>query len=313
MPENTAADRTERLRAHAMELGFHAFGVAEAGPADPEGHLRAWLDAGYHGSMAWMADTYARRARPSESLPGARSVVAVAISYYRESARTDGPLKVARYAQGQDYHRWLKRRIRKLRKALLRLDPGCKVYPTVDTSPVLERFWAERAGIAWIGKSAMAIHPRLGTYTFLGTLVTDSELTPSHSIPDRCGTCTACLTACPTQAFVRPRVLDSRRCISYWTLEVRGDTPADAPPPHGWIAGCDVCQEVCPWNKFARESDAPPTRPRPDLSSPPVETVSQAKEQEGLEAILRGTALQRTGPEAIRRNALRVLTSVRKP
>lgn len=302
MDESAVRRRTAALRARAEALGFDLFGVAKAGPPDPEERLKAWLVAGYHGQMTWMADGLERRTDLQQSLPGARSVVALATSYYEPESASAGPLKVARYARGEDYHRWLKRRLRKLRKYLLELCPGAKVYPTVDTSPVLERAWAARAGIAWIGKSTMAIHPRLGTYTFLSTLITDVELEADSPLPDRCGSCTACLDQCPTQAFPEPGVLDARRCISYWTLETHGPLPEDVPDFHGWVAGCDICQEVCPWNKFAKPSSEPRTKPRTGfttLSKDGVETASP----EALESLLRGTALQRTGTDTFRRNA----------
>lgn len=305
LDDAAAAVRTDALRDRALELGFDRFGVAAAGPIDEAGRLRRWLAAGHHGRLGWMADTADRRLDLELNLPGARSVVALSVSYYRPEARTDGPLKVARYALGDDYHRWLRRRVRRLRKTLLRLDPGCRAYPTVDTSPVLERAWAARAGVAWIGKSTMAIHPSLGTYTFLATIVTDSLLVPTEPIPDRCGSCTACLDACPTDAFPAPYELDARRCISHWTLEVPGELPPDTPDFHGWVAGCDICQEVCPWNKFAQASGEPATAPRPELADPPLALFSNPSREADLAEQLRGTALDRTGAAALIRNARR--------
>lgn len=306
-PSHSPARRTQLLRNRAEELGFDAFGVAEAQRSDHESRLRAWLDRGFHGDMDWMETTYERRTNVFESVPDARSVVAVSASYYRPGTTSDGPLKVARYAQGKDYHRWFRRKLRKLRKHLLLLDPEAVVYPTVDTSPVLEREWAAKAGIAWIGKSTMAIHPQLGTYTFLGTLITSSTLIPNDPIPNRCGSCSACLDQCPTQAFVEPGVLDARKCISYWTLETRGDLPPEAPPFHGWAAGCDVCQQVCPWNKFARVSEDPHTLPSPELSHPDPSIFTDPLQHDTLEEILSPTALKRNGAENIRRNAHRSL------
>ncbi|MEO1232518.1 MAG: tRNA epoxyqueuosine(34) reductase QueG [Myxococcota bacterium] len=308
-------ESTRALERRAYELGFHAFGVADARPPiDPEGRLQAWLEEGMHGGMEWMADSASRRIDVQESLPGARSVIAVAVSYYRpEPPETPEPeLRTARYAQGLDYHRWVRRRLRKLRLTLLELFPGAKVYPTVDTSPVLERAWAERAGVAWIGKSTMAIHPRLGTYTFLGTLITDAVLQTSTPLPDRCGSCTACLDACPTDAFPEPGVLDARKCISYWTLETRDQPLPDEAELHGWVAGCDVCQEVCPWNKFALPSTEPRTEPRAGLRHPDVEVFSQPSAHEALTELIAGTALQRTGAEALRRNATRARARPRR-
>lgn len=257
--------------------------------------------------MAWMERTARERACLDACLPGARSVVALSVSYYWGKEQHEGPLSVARYARGIDYHRWLKRRVRSLRRYLLALDPGCRAHPSVDTSPVLERAWAARAGIAWIGKSTMAIHPRLGTYTFLATLITDSVLVPTDPIPDRCGRCTACLDACPTDAFPEPGVLDARRCIAHWTLEAPGSLPPETPEFFGWVAGCDICQEVCPWNKFARAADEPRCRPKDALKNPQVELFTDPGEHEALEQALDRTALERNGPVVIRRNARRAL------
>lgn len=266
-----------------------------------------------HGGMSWMARDVERREDLERSVPGAKSVVAVSMSYFRPEAESEEPgeLKVARYARGRDYHGWLKKRLRKLRSRLLELDPGCQVYPTLDTSPVLERAWAARAGIAWIGKSTMAIHPRLGTYTFLGTLVTTSELVPSEPLPDRCGSCTACLDACPTSAFPEPRVLDARRCISHWTLESpEAEMPRDL-ELRGWVAGCDICQEVCPWNRFARTAEAAQTEPKEGLVRLDPLLWTKEEEDAALSELVDRSAIARTGTAQLRRNARRALSEGR--
>jgi epoxyqueuosine reductase len=302
----TPGDLTRAIRARAIELGFDKMGVARAGHADPQGRLRAWLARGFDAGMSYMAETAAQREDATVLMPGARSVIALSISYWTGEEAEVTRARIARYARGDDYHVVVRKKVRKLRKAIIQLVPGARVHPAVDTSPVLERAWAERAGIAWIGKSTMAIAQDLGTYTFLATLVTDVELELDTPHPDRCGSCTACLDACPTGAFVGPHELDARKCITYWNVEHRGAIGPDAPPFFGWIAGCDVCQEVCPWNKFAK-----PTRERRFLSvraelvAPDPEALA-AKEEVAARAIA-GTALQRTGAAAMRRNALRVL------
>lgn len=301
------AERTARIRARARELGFQAVGFARAEPADPGGHLRAWLERGAAGSMEYMARTAEERADPRRYVEGARSVVALAISYYRGDYRPEGSLKVSRYAVTDDYHGIIKKKVRKLRNTLLELDPGARVAPTVDTSPVLEREWAQRAGIAWIGKSTMAIGRELGTYTFLASLVTTTEFIYDAPHDNYCGSCTACLDACPTQAFDAAYQLDARRCITYWNVEERGELTAATPDFHGWVAGCDVCQEVCPWNKFARESEEPRFLPRPALTHPDRAVFTEADQQPELEKTLQGTPLQRTGAPALRRNALHIL------
>ncbi len=254
--------------------------------------------------MDYMNNTATERTDPRLILEGARSVIALAVSYYRPEYEPQGDLKVSRYAVSADYHKIIRKRIRKLRRFILELVPEAKVKPTVDTSPVLERAWAQRAGIAWIGKSTMAIGQDLGTYTFLATLITDVEFEYHQPHADRCGTCTRCLDACPTDAFVAPYQLDSRRCITYWTVEHRGDFTDQTPPLHGWVAGCDICQEVCPWNKFARPADPQAYVPKAQLTHPDPQTFCRQSFDEPLRELLRGTPLQRTGPDSIRRNAL---------
>lgn len=304
---------TDAVRRRARALGFHAAGFAPAGHADPAARLRAWLDKGYAGSMDYMARTVAEREDPRRIVPGARSVVALAMSYYHPEARPTEPLKVSRYAVSDDYHTVLRKKARKLRRFILEHRPGAVVKPTVDTSPVLEREWARRAGVAWIGKSTMAIHPRLGTYTFLSTLVTTVDFAYDTPLPDRCGSCTRCLQACPTQAFTGPYVLDATRCITFWNVETREDFGDRAPDLHGWVAGCDICQEVCPWNKFARESEEPRLHPRPALTAPSPRIFADEDAHDALADVLRGTALQRTGARAIRRNARRILGRTPEP
>jgi epoxyqueuosine reductase len=296
-------ERTIAIKERAIEIGFDKVGVARAGDPDPKQRLRAWLDRGFHGGMDYMERTAETRAKIDRWLEGAQSVVALAISYYRPSSAPRA--RVARYAWGDDYHRVVRKKVLRLRKYILSLDPSAKVAPSLDYSPVLERAWAERAGIAWIGKSTMAIAQDLGTYTFLATLVTNMDLVPDEPHVDRCGSCTKCIDACPTDAFVGPRELDARKCITYWTVEHRGDLGPDVPSFHGWIAGCDICQEVCPWNKFARSSSEPRMQAREALAAPDL--LHLAADRAAVEEAIEGTALQRTGADAIQRNVRRVL------
>ena len=311
--ERQAAERTRALRARARELGFQRVGVAPAGPIDPEGRLRAWLARGAHGGMDYMARGVAEREDVTAYLPGARSVVALALSYHHPDYTPERPLAVSRYAVGDDYHGIIRKKLRKLRKLLLELDPEARVAPTVDTSPMLERAWAERAGVAWIGKSTMAIARDLGTYTFLATLITTSELEYDAPHLDHCGSCTRCLDACPTGAFDGPYQLDATRCITHWTVEERGPFDERTVDLHGWIAGCDVCQEVCPWNKFARPTEEPRFAPRPGLTSPDPTLFTDPERRDELVTLLQGTALQRTGAEALARNARRAMEERERP
>ncbi len=295
-PQMEIRERTLAIRRRAAELGFDAIGFARADHADPERRLRAWLERGFAAGMGYLARTAAEREDPRRIVPGAKTVIALAISYYRPEVVPAAPLKISRYAMIDDYHGMLKKRVRKLRRLILELDPGASVKPAVDTSPVLERAWAERAGIAWIGKSTMAIGPRLGTYTFLATLITTTEVEYDEPHPNRCGSCTRCLDACPTRAFAGPYQLDANRCITYWTIEHRGALTERTPDLEGWIGGCDVCQEVCPWNKFARPTEEPRWVPRPELAAPEPERWRDA---DYVARVIEGTPLTRPGAETL--------------
>lgn len=301
------AERTRAIKAEAREIGFDKVGVAPAAHADPEGHLAAWFLAGRHAGLDYLVESAETRADPRRFVPSARSVVALSMSYYwpEEAQGRASRRPIAKYARGMDYHRVLQRKVRRLRRFMLRLDPTARVGPSIDYSPVLEREWAQRAGIAWIGKSTMAIAQDLGTYTFLAALITTTELDPDRPHVDRCGSCTACIDACPTGAIVAPHELDARRCITYWNVEHKGPLSSDTPPFHGWIAGCDVCQDVCPWNKFARPTREQRFAPRPELLEPDL--VRWVRDPEATAQAIAGTALERTGAAAIARNAERVL------
>ena len=259
------------IKARAVELGFDRVGI---GPATPRRgtELARWLDAGYAGTMAYLDRTRAERADPARLLPGVRSAVAVAANY-NPGARDDGDwAPVARYARGRDYHDVLRPRLQALADFIDdAAGPGTRSRAAVDTSAVLERDLAARAGLGWVGKNTNVLAEDLGSYFFIGLVLTTAPLELDGEQPDRCGTCTACLDACPTGAFVAPYVLDARRCLSYLTIEHRGPiAPELRPAVREWIFGCDVCQEVCPWNRkapVARDPDLAPDRPLGPLAA----------------------------------------------
>ncbi len=299
----------ERLAARAAELGFARFGVATVAPLDPEADaLRAWLAAGHHGQMRWMADTAEVRADPSDPrmLAGARSVVALATPYGDAPADGLRPGVVARYARGRDYHNVLSKRLRKL-TAILR-EAGFAARASVDSLPVLERAWAQRAGLGFVGKNACLIVPGLGSHVFLSTIVTEATLPPDAPMPARCGDCARCLDACPTAAFLGPRSLDARRCISYLTIEHDGAIdPALREGVGARVFGCDVCQDVCPFNATERPGD--PAFARHPRLDEPLEALL-ALDDDGLRAWGEGSPLRRAGREGLARNAAVALGNV---
>lgn len=237
------------LDALVRELGFDHWAVASAGQAPHTQQFLEWLQEGCHGDMAWLARDPGRRTNLECVLPGVRSILLVALNYYQDPAPTQA--RVARYALGQDYHGLIESRLKSLAALLARQGGEQKIY--VDTGPVLEKNWAARAGLAWQGKSTMAIHPRLGTWFFIGTILTTLDLPATAPIRDHCGSCTRCMTACPTGAITAPYRLDARRCIAYLTIEHKGPIPVEFREAIGdRVYGCDDCLEVCPWNRWAK-------------------------------------------------------------
>ncbi len=245
----------DRIEDEARRLGFTRVGFVPAGVCRDRDRLEAWLAAGRHGEMAWMARETDRRTDAARFLPGARTVVALLTAYATEPPEEARPWvgRVSRYAWGADYHGVLLRRTRRLARFLRAAAPGATVATAVDSRPVLEKEWAERAGLGWIGKHTNLITRDAGSWFFVSEMVTDLAL-PARDVPPRdgCGRCTACLDACPTGAIVAPFTLDARRCISYLTIELEGPIDRELRPLVGeWIFGCDICQDVCPWNRFA--------------------------------------------------------------
>ena len=251
-PAEAARDVDRDVRGLALAFGFDLVGVAPATPSPRAAALRDWVARGFGGSMAYIARRVEERADPSRVLPGARSWVVVGL-VYDPGERVGSDLEVARYAAGDDYHEVMGERVRALATAIEGMAPPGERVRTrayVDTGPVLERDAAARGGLGWIGKNTCLIHRGLGSYLFLGVVLTDLALQPDAPVPDHCGSCTACLDACPTDAFVEPYVLDATRCIAYTTIEDPGPIPEALRSGHGArLFGCDLCQEVCPWNQ----------------------------------------------------------------
>jgi epoxyqueuosine reductase len=291
---------TGSVKARALELGFDLVAVGPAGPPEHGPALRRWLEAGYAGTMGYLERRLEERLDPARVLPGAHSVVCVALNYYQGEATDPSWRPVARYAWGRDYHDVIAPRLARLAE-LLRDAAGARSRGYVDTGPVLERDLAARAGLGWIGKNTMLLHPRLGSWFFIGVLLTTADLAHDEPLADRCGTCRACLDACPTGAFVAPYVLDARRCISYLTIEHRGDIDASLRPGMaGWQFGCDVCQDVCPWNR--KTPVAPGGDFQPGGAYPAAEVVA-GMDDPALTRRFAGTALLRAKTSGLRRNA----------
>ena len=292
---------TGSVKALALELGFDLVAVGPATPPEHGAALRRWVEAGHAGTMGYLERRLEERLEPERVLPGARTAVCVALNYYQGEPGDPSWRPVARYAWGCDYHDVIGPRLERL-AAHLTEAAGARSRGYVDTGPVLERDLAARAGLGWIGKNTMLLHPALGSWFFIGVLLTTAELVSDAPLADRCGSCRACLDACPTAAFVAPYVLDSRRCISYLTIEHRGDIDPDLHRDMtGWQFGCDICQDVCPWNRKAPATRHPEFLPR--TAYPGAEALSRMDDASILE-MFRDTALLRAKPPGLRRNAL---------
>jgi epoxyqueuosine reductase len=290
------------IRAKALSMGFLGCGFAEAGfLAEEAPRLESWLKAGKHGTMAWMERHFDLRLNPTILVPGARTVISVLFNYYPQHTPAAGTPKLARYAYGEDYHRVVKDRLHEL-LAWIRSQYGAvegRVF--VDSAPVMERAWAARAGLGWIGKNSLLLSKGAGSYFFLGELVVDLAIAPDAPVADHCGRCTACLDACPTEAIVQPFVIDSNRCISYLTIEFREALdPAFQPHMNNWAFGCDICQEVCPWNRFSAPHQEPRLEPGPwkDMEARDWEHLNE----QTFKQLFGQSAVTRTGWKGLRRN-----------
>jgi epoxyqueuosine reductase len=298
------------LKQQAHAYGFNLVGIAPATDADGFERLRDWLSRGFAGTMDYLHRHGDARRHPSSILPHVRSVVMVGMNYRpaEELPSRERLGRISCYALGADYHDVLRSRLNSLLDWLRQERPDCLGRGVVDTAPLLERDFARRAGLGWFGKNTMLLNKRLGSYFFIGALLVNLELVPdSPHTASHCGTCTACLDACPTEAFAAPGVLDARRCISYLTIEHRGQIPVDLRDGLGdWLFGCDVCQEVCPWNRKAPPGAEPALQGRPELVRLDLIELLGLSEEE-FRRRFRGTALLRTKRRGLLRNAALVL------
>ena len=300
------------LKERARELGFLACGITDPGPTPHATELDSWLAKGYAGTMRYLHRQAKRRKNPKINVPDALSVVVALDNYYWPDAERDSaPPRIAKYARGQDYHRVTHQRLDQLGKFLI--DHGARIaHSYADNGPVPERELAQRAGLGWIGKNTMVIRPGAGSFFFIGTIFTDLPLPPDRPFEvDHCGSCTRCLDACPTAAFVAPRVLDATRCISYLTIEQKGPIP-DEMIPHleGYAFGCDVCNDVCPWNhRFAEQTAIEEFRPLDRLDGADPGYFDRIDEAE-FAARFSDSPFSRPGLAGMRRNLHAAFASV---
>jgi epoxyqueuosine reductase len=305
---------TRKIKERAYSEGFQKVGVVRAEALVPEGErLREWLDRGFQGEMQWMARDPAQRSDPRLLFPKARSVVVVALNYYtpHEHARSDSTGKISRYAWGDDYHDVVGEKLRSLLSWIREEWPEAEGKACVDIQPVMDKAWAVRAGLGWIGKHSNLITREYGSWVFLGELLLNLELEyDAERVEDHCGSCTLCLEMCPTRAIAEPYVVDSNKCISYATIELRApEVPEEvARNLDGWLYGCDVCQDVCPWNRFEQPSEEARFEPREGSPSADLSDIL-ALTPEGYSERFRRSPIKRAKLAGLRRNARALLKS----
>ena len=300
---DTKAKHTALIKAEAKRLGFLSCGISRAEFLEEEApRLERWLKNNMQGAMSYMENHFDKRLDPTKLVDGARSVISVLLNYYPEETQPEGTYKISKYAYGQDYHHVIKGKLRQLQEFISAEIGEVQGRAFVDSAPVLDKAWAARSGLGWMGKHTNLLTQQLGSFYFIAELITDLDLEYDHPVTDHCGTCTACIDACPTQAIVQPYMVDGSKCISYFTIELREEIPAAVQGQFDdWIFGCDVCQDVCPWNRFSKPHSDPLFNPRPELLSL---TKNDWEEISGevFKKVFQKSAVKRTRYSGLQRN-----------
>ena len=313
---------TKDIKQRALEIGFDKVGIVPAEALTEEGaRLREWLARGFHGQMKYMEPGYKgrdpqQRSDPRLLMPSAKSVVCVALNYFRPEKHGDSPDtgKISRYAWGDDYHDVLRDKLKALLAWIQQQQPGVEGKICVDSSPMMDKAWAVRAGIGWLGKHSNVITKEFGSWVFLGELLLSVELDYDSFIePDHCGKCTACIDACPTGAIIAPYQVDGTRCISYGTIELR---EPELPEPiqsnlEGWVFGCDICQDVCPWSRFSKETAEERFEPRRGIVEPKLKELAELSQEE-FSTRFRKNPVKRAKLAGLKRNAQAALKNAEK-
>jgi epoxyqueuosine reductase len=295
---------TRHIKSAAIELGFSFCGISKAEFLEEEAaNLETWLRRGYHGKMGYMENHFDKRLDPTRLVPGAKSVISLIYNHFPEKdLALEGTLKIAKYAYGEDYHFVIKNKLKEFMNRITMQIGDVQGRAFVDSAPVMERAWAKKSGIGWIGKNSLLLNRSMGSFFFLAELIIDLELEYDGPIKDYCGTCTACMDACPTDAIPQPYVVDGSKCISYFTIELKDEIPADVKGKfENWIFGCDICQDVCPWNRFSQPHGEERFKPHPDLEHMLVTGWKEISD-EVFRKLFKKSAVKRTGLSGLKRN-----------
>lgn len=299
-----AAQHTKIIKGIANELGFEACGVARARHlVEEEANLKNWLNLNYHGQMGYMANHFDKRLDPTKLVPGAKSVVSLLYNYYPKKDLADkGTYRIAKYTYGKDYHLVIRDKLKLLLERIREEIGEVEGRAFVDSAPVMERQWAQIAGLGWLGKNGLLLNKKMGSFFFIAELIIDLELVPDTPVTDHCGTCTRCIDACPTEAIVQPGLVDGSKCISYFTIELKAENTI--PTGHNmenWIFGCDICQDICPWNRHAKPHQEPEFNPSEDLMAMNDDSWEEMTE-EVFGRMFGKSAIKRTKLKGLQRN-----------
>lgn len=297
--------KTEFIRQKAAELGFSSIGFARAERLDQEAkRLEQWLGMQYHGKMSYMENHFDMRVDPRLLVDGAKTVISLSYNYFNPEKQTDpNAPKISMYAYGRDYHKVVRKKLKQLLQLVREQYGDIQGRCFVDSAPVLERDWAKKSGLGWVGKHTLLLHPKQGSYFFLAEIILDLELETTDAIKDHCGTCTRCIDACPTGA-ISPEgyVMDGSKCISYLTIELREEIPTGFKEHmEGWAYGCDICQDVCPWNRFSKRHSEPEFEPHPDLLAMSKKDWEEITE-EVFAKVFQHTPVSRVKLEGLKKN-----------
>ncbi len=297
-------ERSKKLKSLAKKEGFDLCGISQSTFLENEADkLEKWLNKNYNGQMNYMSNHFDKRLDPRKLMPGARSVISLLYNYYTPIKQKDkNAPKISTYAYGEDYHFIIKRKLKELFKHMKEEFGDINARVFVDSAPILEKAWAERSGLGWIGKHTNLINKKKGSFFFLAEIITDLELAPDSPVTDHCGSCTMCIDACPTDAIIAPYVLDGSRCISYFTIELKDQIPNEFKGSfNDWMFGCDICQDVCPWNSFSKPHSEPLFEPKEELINMSKNEWKELTE-ETFRKVFKESAVKRTKFEGLKRN-----------
>ena len=294
---------TQFIKSEAKRLGFLSCGISKAGFLEAEApRLEAYLNQNFNGQMQYMENHFDKRLDPTLLVEDAKSVVSLLLNYYPDENQIEDTYKISKYAYGQDYHFVIKEKLKELLESIQTEIGEVSGRAFVDSAPVLDKAWAAKAGLGWVGKHTLLISKKAGSFYFVAELIIDLDLEYDHAVTDHCGSCTACIDACPTEAIVAPYVVDGSKCISYFTIELKEALPMEMKNKmDDWVFGCDICQDVCPWNRFSKAHKEPLFNPNPELLSFAKKDWQEIT-AETFTKVFKNSAVKRTKLEGLKRN-----------